>query len=163
MEASMINGRRQLTCQSVATVSRASHALVILLVALLAAAVSGCGLLTIGFRADWWMHVRNDTEQPWLIRVQRLPSDPGNLMVARVDPGADGPAVEWRGEQDVPVEILDSECNVMGVLTSSDGKNYAVAELPGLTGHIEPWIPWGANRSPGIHDVLECEARRLFP
>lgn len=102
------------------------------------------------------MYVRNDSDRAWLIRVQMLPTDPDRYYVARVDPGADGPAVAWKGQADVPVEVLDSNCEVVGVFQTLDSTTYAVDGLTGLSGHVEPFNGLGANRAEGITDVDMC-------
>jgi hypothetical protein len=94
------------------------------------------------------MYVANDTDRTIMLRVQ--------ISVARVDPGASGPAVAWQGDRDVPVEVLDTDCGVIGTLETVDGTSYFVDELPGLSGHIEEWdLVWG-NQTPGIVDTNDC-------
>jgi hypothetical protein len=72
------------------------------------------------------MYVTNDSTETWILRVQLLPTDPNRLFIARIEPGANGPAVEWKGARDVGVELLDENCTVIGTFLSQDGVTYAV-------------------------------------
>jgi hypothetical protein len=117
----------------------------------------GCVLLAGAcFRGDWWMYVTNDTDRVLFVRVQRGPTEADRYSVARVEPGADGPAVTWLGEATVPVEVLDESCQLIGVFTGDGGTSFVLPEMPGVTGHIEPWRLVGGNQSPGITDTEEC-------
>jgi hypothetical protein len=107
---------------------------------------------------DWWMHVHNGTDERWLIRVQFAPDDP-QQMVAMVDPGATGPAVEWQGGREVTVEVLTlpPECTVVGTFRQAEGDKFVVDAVPGLTGELKTFTtPWGANRAAGIRDLSSC-------
>lgn len=100
---------------------------------ILAGSMIACLIVAGCFRGDWWMYVANDTDHAVHLRVQEKPGSPDIYHVARVEPGADGPGVTWVGERDVPVEVLNAQCQLIGVLRTQDGTQYFVEELPGLT------------------------------
>jgi hypothetical protein len=69
--------------------------------------------------------------------MDRNPTD--RFEVDRIPPGAEGVAVSWGGPRDRRIELLDAACNVVGTFETSDGVNYFVAGVPGLSGSILPW------------------------
>jgi hypothetical protein len=102
------------------------------------------------------MHVSNNTTERWLIRVQFEPDKP-QQMVARIDPGATGPAVEWQGGRDATVEVLELDCTVVGTFRPTEGNNFVVDAIPGLTGELRAFeTRWGANRAEGISNLSNC-------
>jgi hypothetical protein len=109
------------------------------------------------FARDHEMRVINQTSQTWLIRVDAGFRDSDAVNVAEVSPGADGVAVSWFGDQDKPVELLDRECNVVGVFGSDDGR---VWRVPGVDGPEAEIVPGGTYdykwNTPEISPTSSC-------
>jgi hypothetical protein len=56
-----------------------------------------------------------------------------------VNPGESGFALAWIGDTNVPIELLDKDCNVLGVFESSDGVEYTVKGVDGIVGSIRKY------------------------
>jgi hypothetical protein len=103
------------------------------------------------------IRVRNDTDQSWYVSVVRTPNYPDTLWVVLVDPGADAFAVEWEGGRDVPVHVLDAQCNPVGTFQQGPASIHVVAAVPGLTGRMSDGPGYEPRTEiPGIHDSMEC-------
>jgi hypothetical protein len=98
-----------------------------------------CGCSLPG-EADWTLRIENSTEPAWYLRVRNFIGESDGLTrVTLVSGGASGRAIEWLGAKDVEIEVLDTDCNLVGTFTPRGGPEVAVEEIPGLTGHVEPW------------------------
>ena len=96
------------------------------------------GILLVGCKSgDFELHVRNTTDQTWLVKVA-IGGDwgPNDYWVSRVLPGANGLAFGWNGEEDEPIQLLNESCAVIGVFTKNPDGTYGVAEVPGISGTI---------------------------
>jgi hypothetical protein len=89
------------------------------------------------YSGDFRFHVRNETDQTWLLRVAIGGQwGPNDFWVASVKPGADGIAFDWYGAEDKPIQLLTLECDVVGVFAPDAEGVLRVAEVPGITGTV---------------------------
>jgi hypothetical protein len=106
---------------------------------------------------DWEFYVQNTTNNTWRIRVAVSGDRPATYSVHEVLPGADGVSVQWYGNMDARIELLDSTCNVVGIFEKRDADVYTVAGVTGVVGQIEPsgtrMDKWN---TPEIGPISEC-------
>ena len=103
------------------------------------------------------IRVRNETDQARYVSVVRTPKYPTNIWVVLIDPAADTFAVEWEGGRDVPVHVLDAECNPVGTFRAAPSGVYLVDAVPGLVGTMKDGPGYEPRTEiPGIHDTSEC-------
>src|SRR3954465_154123 len=83
---------------------------------------------------DYQLRVHNGTTQTLLIRVNpHLTADGGKdagiRYVREIEPGGEGVPVQWYGAPDNAIELLEPDCNVLGILHSQDGVTYSVTGI----------------------------------
>jgi hypothetical protein len=120
-----------------------------LLLGLISLVVIGCGDF------DFKMTVANDSGQTLFIRV---PAGVGDRhYVTRVDSGAHGMAVAWKGDRSVVIELLRPDCSLLGTFQSQDGVTFTVPSLVGLTAAISRFDSMRDGRNePGLVPTDEC-------
>jgi hypothetical protein len=108
------------------------------------------------FGRDWEFYVRNESDQTWRIKVAIGGGAPDTYSVHEALPGADGVSVQWYGDREARIELLDAMCTVVGVFERDDDF-YIVPGVDGIVGEIEPsgtrMDKWN---TPEIGPISEC-------
>jgi hypothetical protein len=112
-------------------------------------------IATAACKTDYMLRVRNDSETEYYIRVAMDAEPSDRYAVAFVPGDTEGVAVDWDGPRDRPIELLDQECNLIGVFETDDGVNFFVAGVTGLSATIEPFA-LGQKGSGAIGNVGTC-------
>jgi len=105
---------------------------------------------------DYEFRIRNGTDQVWLIRVPVGGSYGQQLFVRRIQPGAEGLALQWNDTSTPTIELLEGDCNVAGVFEVTADGSLSVATVPGISGTIEPYRFNEQWNVPGIGITVEC-------
>jgi hypothetical protein len=104
----------------------------LLFLAILSLSLAGCA------HGDWEFHVQNTTARDWLIRVAIGGNYGENQYWTReVKAGASGPAMDWWGPSDKPIQLLEDDCSVAGVF-QLNGDVWSVPAISGITGTVHP-------------------------
>ncbi len=105
--------------------------------------VVGCGRFAYEFR------VRNASDTTFFVRVHEGGEWSDSVQVGEVEPGADGVAVMWAGDENVAIELLDDSCQVLGTFQSAESSGtMTVPGVDGLQGTVAPWAafrPYGSG------------------
>jgi hypothetical protein len=123
---------------------------------LLVLAGAGCSFHS-AFARDFELYVVNTSDTSWLVRVEAGYQDVDAHFVHSVGPGADGVAVSWWGDGNKPIELLDINCNVLGVFETTDGERWLVRGIDGLEARIGPGGTWENKwNTPQIGPTDDC-------
>lgn len=134
--------------------NRHSIRLVVVFMCLVPVATAGC---TAG--KDFQFRVQNETDRAWLMRVVIGGAYGDQVGVARVGAGQSGVAFAWYGESDRQIELLEGNCDVVGVFAEAAPGVYTVEGVDSLSGIIEavpPGVETFPSGPPDIEPVESC-------
>ncbi len=105
---------------------------------------------------DYQLRIANESDQVWLVRVSVGGSYGEEQFVRRLQPGAEGLALQWNETRTPTLELLREDCSIAGIFEIAADGSASVPAVPGISGTIEPYRWNDRWNVPGIGITVEC-------